>query len=54
MNKVKITVQKTTFDGELTARYGVEGLDACPMHRERQIFTPITPSRKVSVMKPGK
>ena len=38
MNKVKITVLKTTFDAELAARYGAEGLDACPMHREGQVF----------------
>lgn len=38
MNKVKITVLKTTFDAELAARYGTEGLDACPMHREGQVF----------------
>lgn len=38
MNKVKITVLKTTFDAELAARYGAEGLGACPMHREGQVF----------------
>ena len=38
MNKVKITVLKTTFDAELAAQYGAEGLDACPMHREGQVF----------------
>ena len=38
MTKVKITVLKTTFDAELAARYGAEGLDACPMHREGQVF----------------
>ena len=31
MNKVKITVLKTTLDRELAAEYGVEGLTACPM-----------------------
>ena len=38
MNKVKITVLKTTFDAELAAQYGAEGLDACPMHSEGQFF----------------
>ena len=34
MNKVKITVLKTTLDKDLAAEYGVEGLGACPMLRE--------------------
>ena len=38
MKKVKITVLKTTLDQELTAEYGVEGLTACPMLREGQVF----------------
>lgn len=38
MNKVKITVLKTTLDRELAAEYGVPGLKACPMLREGQIF----------------
>ena len=38
MNKVKITVLKTTFDAELAALYGAEGLDACPKLREGQVF----------------
>ncbi|MDO4289831.1 MAG: TIGR04076 family protein [Eggerthellaceae bacterium] len=38
MNKVKITVLKTTFDEDLAREYGVEGLKACPMLREGQEF----------------
>ena len=38
MNKVKITVLKTTLDRELAAEYGAEGLTACPMLREGQVF----------------
>jgi uncharacterized repeat protein (TIGR04076 family) len=38
MNKVKITVLKTTFDRELAQEYGAEGLTACPMLQEGQIF----------------
>ena len=38
MKKVKITVLKTTFDKDLAAEYGAEGLTACPMMREGQVF----------------
>ncbi len=38
MKQVKITVLKTTLDKELAAEYGVEGLTACPMMREGQVF----------------
>lgn len=38
MNKVKITVLKTTLDKELAQEYGSEGLDKCPMLKEGQIF----------------
>lgn len=38
MKKVKITVLKTTFDKELAKEYGVEGLTACPMLQEGQVF----------------
>lgn len=38
MNKVKITVLKTTLDKELAQQYGAEGLTACPMLKEGQIF----------------
>ena len=38
MNKVKITVLKTTLDDELAREYGAEGLKACPMLREGQVF----------------
>lgn len=34
MNKVKITVWKTTLDEELAKEYGVSGLGACPMLKE--------------------
>lgn len=38
MNKAKITVLKTTLDKELAAEYGAEGLTACPMMSEGQVF----------------
>ncbi len=38
MNKVKITVLKTTLDEELAKEYGKEGLTACPMMKEGQVF----------------
>lgn len=38
MNKVKITVLKTTLDKELAAQYGVPGLQACPMLKKGQVF----------------
>ena len=38
MKKCKITVLKTTFDQDLATEYGVEGLAACPMHREGQVY----------------
>ena len=38
VNKVRITVLKTTFDAELAAQYGVEGLGACPMLHAGQVF----------------
>ena len=38
MKKVRITVLKTTFDEELAREYGAEGLSACPMLREGQVF----------------
>jgi len=38
MNKVKITVLKTTFDRELAHQYGAPGLGPCPMLREGQVF----------------
>ena len=38
MNKVEITVLKTTFDHELAEKYGVPGLGACPMLRAGQVF----------------
>ena len=38
MNKVKITILKTTFDKELADEYGAVGLTACPMMKEGQIF----------------
>ena len=38
MKKVKITGLKTTLDRELAAEYGAEGLTACPMMREGQVF----------------
>ncbi|MCH5162708.1 MAG: TIGR04076 family protein [Clostridiales bacterium] len=38
MNKVKITVLKTTFDKELADIYGVDGLSTCPFHKAGQVF----------------
>ena len=38
MRKVRITVLKTTFDKDLAAEYGAEGLTACPMMKEGQVF----------------
>ncbi len=38
MNKVKITVLKTTFDKELADKYGAIGIDSCPMHKSGQVF----------------
>ena len=38
MNKVRITVLKTTLDKALAAEYGAEGLTACPMMRQGQVF----------------
>ena len=38
MRKVKITVLKTTLDKELAREYGAEGLTACPMMKEGQVF----------------
>ena len=38
MKKVRITVLKTTLDKELSEEYGVDGLTACPMLREGQVF----------------
>ena len=38
MNKCKITVLKKTFDQELALYFGAEGLKACPMLKEGQVF----------------
>lgn len=38
INKVKITVWKTTLDEELAKEYGVSGLGVCPMLKEGQVF----------------
>lgn len=38
MNKVRITVLKTTLDEDLAKEYGVKDLGACPMLKEGQIF----------------
>ena len=38
MNKVKITVLKTTLDKELADQYGVDGLSTCPFHKAGQVF----------------
>ncbi|MFQ9021931.1 MAG: TIGR04076 family protein [Parabacteroides merdae] len=36
--KVKITALKTTLDEQLAREYGAEGLTACPMLKEGQVF----------------
>ncbi len=38
MNKVKITVLKTTLDKELAEQYGIDGLSTCPFHKAGQVF----------------
>ena len=38
IKKCKITVLKRTFDKELADEYGAEGLGACPMLKEGQVF----------------
>ncbi|MDR1535727.1 MAG: TIGR04076 family protein [Planctomycetota bacterium] len=38
MTKCRITVLKRTFDRELANQYGVEGLTACPMLKDGQVF----------------
>lgn len=38
MNKVKITILKTTFLKELAAEYGIPGLKTCPYLKEGQVF----------------
>ena len=38
MNKVKITVLKTTLDEELAKEYGVEGRGPCPMMGAEDVF----------------
>lgn len=38
MNKVKITVLKTTFDSQLALEYGADGLGPCPMLKAGQVF----------------
>ncbi len=38
MNKVKITVLKTTLDEELAKEYGIDGLTVCPMMKAGQFF----------------
>ena len=38
MKRVKITVLKKHFDKELAREYGADGLTACPILREGQVF----------------
>lgn len=38
MKRVKITVLKTTFNADLAKEYGAEGLTACPMLKEGDVF----------------
>ena len=38
MKKVKITILKTMLNKDLAEKYGVKGLNCCPMMREGQVF----------------
>ena len=38
MNKVKITVLRRTLQKDLAEEYGIEGLGACPLLQEGQVF----------------
>jgi uncharacterized repeat protein (TIGR04076 family) len=38
MNKVKITILKTTIDEELALEYGVEGLGICPIMKKGEVY----------------
>ncbi len=38
MKKVKITVLETTLNQALAEEYGAEGLQACPMMKQGQVF----------------
>ncbi len=38
MNKVKITVLRRTLQKDLAEEYGIEGLGACPLLKEGQVF----------------
>jgi len=38
MRKVRITILKTTLDEELAKEYGIEGLGACPLTKQGQVF----------------
>jgi len=38
MNKVRITILKTTFDEELAREYGAQGIGACPLMKKGQVY----------------
>lgn len=38
MNKVRITVLKTTFQPDLASEYGVDGLSTCPLHNVGEVY----------------
>ena len=38
MNKVRITILKTTFQQELAEEYGIDGLTVCPLMEEGRVF----------------
>ena len=38
MNKVKITILKTTLQKDLAEEYGVEGLSTCPLMNEGEVY----------------
>lgn len=54
MNKVKITVLKTTFDKELAERYGAAGIGACPMLKEGQVFYASSQNRRAFATRRGR
>ena len=54
MKKVKITVLETTLNRALAEEYGVEGLKACPMMKQGQVFYADYANRKASATRPGK
>ncbi len=46
-NRVKITALETAFNAELAAGYGTEGLNACPVLMEGQMYYAKSGIRKI-------